>query len=354
MKRLFLSFLPLFLAAVTAFGAFLDSDFPKGKPQGPQPPRPPRPIPIPRPPENEVSTLIRSVSVGTSYHHRGLTVFPLTLRQDLDWRNYLTLDEGIRSGQVDIIETGVVAQVRIQNRSRSPLFIMSGEVLVGGKQNRMIREDVVVPSRGTVTIGSYCIEKGRWEGEAKQFRSGSTLTLPGLRMKAARKANQDAVWKDIAASGKKLSVKSPTEDFQSLYESEAARRELKGYRAAFRPIWRRAVAGIVVFRFGRIVGAEIFGNLALAQKLQHKILDSYVLDRLHYSMGKRRFRQVTQTEVRRFLDKVHSSRINYSSTPGEGRSVSISGTANGSALSVRGVVVHLNLFEGVTNYRRVE
>jgi len=173
------------------------------------------------------------------------------------------------------------------------------------------------------------------------------LTPPGIRYQASRKARQDEIWGSIRSSSEKLSVKSKTEDFQSVYEDRKVRRDLDEYRKAFRPIWRPQPAGIVVCRFGRIVGAELFGGGYLFSRLQHKILDSYILDRLHYPLMER-FPNVSTNDVERFLNRVYRARFTYGTTPGEGRSVSVSGTVNGSALSLGGVAVHLNLFEGVT------
>lgn len=333
------------VAALTsvAIGAFLESDFPNGK----KPPEvlPPRPIP-PRPPthENEVTQLISECTVGRPYYHQGLTVFPITLRRNLDNRLYWTMDEAHQNGNLGIEDSGRVPEVIIHNRSRRRVFLMAGEVVTGGKQNRMIRQDVVIPTGERVRVPVYCVEKGRWEGEATDMKARGTMTPPGLRLRAAQDAKQEDVWKEISESARKLSVQSKTENLQSFYEEGKIRRQLDEYQRAFRPIWRLQPIGIVVCRFGRIVGAEIFGGSYLFSRLQHKVLDSYILDRLHYPMLERHPRPDTG-DVERFLNRVHRARMVYGSTPGEGRSVSISGSARGSALSLGGIVTHLTLFE---------
>ncbi|MBI2194397.1 MAG: hypothetical protein HYU36_20660 [Planctomycetes bacterium] len=291
--------------------------------------------------------MISNSFVGRAFHYRGLTVYPLILRRDLDGRSYLSLDDGFGNGSLQVLETGIVAEVAIANRSNIAAFGMAGEILIGGKQNRMLGQDVLIPPQTQVRVPVYCVEKGRWEGDVRQFESKCSLSLPGLRSQAASGASQDAVWGKIAESARTLGCESKTENFQSFYETERVRKEIDDYQKGFRPFWRGAMAGLVICRYGTIVGAEVFGSSNLFSKLQHKILDSYILDCLHYPEV-RPFRDVDERDVRNFLDAVHRAQLIYGNTPGEGRSITVSGSANGRALSSGGVVVHLSLFGGAS------
>lgn len=341
--------LPFILASLSialcsaALAAFLESDFPDDR--KPQPPQPPRPI-LPQPVENEVVRLITDCSVGTPYHHRGLTIFPLTLRHSLDNRSYYTLDDAIARGQIDVRESGSVPEVIITNRSARRVFAMSGEVLIGGKQNRMIREDVLLPPGREIRVPVYCVEKGRWEGAVTELKTQGTLTHPALRFQASKKASQDVLWNEIASSNRSLSSKSETEDYQQIYSDSKTRRELSDFRKAFAQIWRLSPAGVVVCRFGRIVGAEVFGSTELYSRLQHKILDSYVIDRLHYPAIEH-FHHPGIREIENYLERVRNAQFSYGNTPGEGRSITLSGALNGSALSWSGTAVHVSLYENV-------
>jgi hypothetical protein len=256
------------------------------------------------------------------------------------------MDEAFQNGGLAIEDSGRVPEVVVQNRSERRIFLMAGEVVVGGKQNRMIREDVLIPPGERVSVPVYCVEKGRWEGDVREMKARGSMTPPGLRLQAAQKAGQDAVWKEISESARKLSVESKTENLQSFYEEGRVRRQIDEYQKAFRPIWDHRPVGVVVCRFDRIVGAEIFGSSYLFSRLQYKILDSYIVDRLCYPMMERHPRPDVD-DVERFLSRVNQARMTYGSTPGEGRSISISGAVNGSALSAGGVVSHLSLFEPV-------
>jgi hypothetical protein len=103
---------------------------------------------------------------------------------------------------------------------------------------------------------------------------------------------------------------------------------------------------VVVCRFGRIVGAEVFSSNHLFSRLQQNILDSYVIDRLHYPAIER-FRGPGIREIERYLERVRRAQFSYGSTPGDGRSITLSGALNGSALSWSGTAVHVSLYENV-------
>ncbi|HID29973.1 MAG TPA: hypothetical protein EYP19_08210 [Desulfobacterales bacterium] len=341
-KRIILGALSAALICHVVFAAFLESDFPdRQKPQGP---RPMPPVPAPPPvQENEVCTLIANCIIGNPYHYNGLTVFPISLRRDLDRARYLALDEAIRSGNLEVQETGVVSQVIMVNRSRMSVFGMAGEVLIGGKQNRTLREDTLLYPGRRATVPVYCVEKGRWAGARKKFESKSSMVLPEIRSQAARGEKQERVWEEISRSAAKLKIKPPSGNFQSIYDSPKIQAEMAKYRRVYRPIARLRPAGIVVCRFGTIVGADIFGSSSLFAKLQGKILDSYILDRLQHRMPKHHW-NITGRDVQRYLNSVYRARMVYGSTPGDGLSIAISGPVTGKALSSNGVVVHLALF----------
>ena len=62
----------------------------------------------------------------------------------------------------------------ISNHSDRPLYLMPGEILVGGKQDRTVAEELVVaPHTERMPIQVYCVEQGRWSyrtgGENEQL-----------------------------------------------------------------------------------------------------------------------------------------------------------------------------------------
>src|SRR5271157_5940400 len=132
--------------------------------------------------------------VGSSYKvlapiSRGnLTIFPVVTDRTHDTRNFLTLDEGVRSGEVVVSEAGSVrplirgherymprdgAEVNrlvLVNNSDRPLILLAGEIVTGGKQDRVVGKDRIVPSNSDpIDLAVFCVEPGRWTGTSAQF-----------------------------------------------------------------------------------------------------------------------------------------------------------------------------------------
>lgn len=294
---------------------------------------------------NEVTRLLAKLDVMAGHHYRGLALFPLRLRGTEDETDYASLDEGFRGGFIRVSDTGSVSRVAMQNVSRHQwAFAMSGEVILGGKQNRMLSEDVLLPPNSRpIVVPTYCVEKDRWTGHPKAaFTAGRGVGNAALRRKALAKAPQAEVWAQVDEEQRRFRISSRTKDFDAVMSAPAVQRELGSYRKAFMPIWRPRGVGFVVAQGGRIVGADVFCNTRLFGKLRHKLLDSYAFDCLYRY---RRHRPIlNQAAARDFMARIYDARFSHASTPGAGSKLSFSGNgANGSALVRRGACIHLHV-----------
>src|SRR5262249_47712787 len=112
----------------------------------------------------------------------------------------LTLDEAMASKQVKIREVsdGAVNSLTFVNQSPQPVFVLAGEVILGGKQDRIIGRNTVVPAKTTQEVPVYCVEHGRWTAETKEFATARALAHGRLRGKASFAAQGD-VWNEVAA-----------------------------------------------------------------------------------------------------------------------------------------------------------
>ena len=59
-------------------------------------------------------------------------------------------------------DSGAVNSLTVQNKSQDTVFIMSGDVVQGGRQDRVIAMDMVVPPRTITDIPVFCVEQNRW------------------------------------------------------------------------------------------------------------------------------------------------------------------------------------------------
>ena len=330
--------------AAPATGAYLEGD----DPAQPVRPRPPVVMP-PRPRTNETTRLLDRIRVHPAIRIAGLTVFPLTADPADPWPygRLLTLGEGLASGVIEVHEMTppTVQRARFVNHSDAYVYVMGGEVILGGKQNRSVRHDALLAPHSETILTMYCVQQGRWSAAAPFGRSPSCLPLK-LRDLSARGANQSDVWDEIRKSNRRLGVKSETEDFQAGVDNAKVRAGLDRTRRMILPRLPDNCIGLVVARHGRIVGADVFIDAALFHKMRDKVLDSYGYG-LFGPVHRRFLGQVTPDHARRFLDRVYRARFEPGQVGGIGRVRLIRGAANGYSLVFDDRCLHLNLVQNL-------
>jgi len=173
-----------------------------------------------------------------------------------DTSHFLTLEEGLASGEVLVTEQGSdgmarrrdgrvipnysvsasVNQLVLINRSKHPLLLLAGELVSGGKQDRIIGKDRLVPvGAEPLPLNVFCVEHGRWSSGAN-FSAAKTIVHPSVREQAAVAQKQTEVWNAVrsgttaaaapAAPPARMSVEvlsgaianeAPTESYDGLY-----------------------------------------------------------------------------------------------------------------------------------------
>ncbi len=331
----------IFLAAIPpAESSYLQQDQERQ-----QRPVPERIIPPPPPPRNEISRLISRIRVGRPFICRNLTIFPLQLSRPYGDSDYRTLDESLSRGYIEILEekNPEVRGILVRNNSRHYLFLMAGESLAGGKQNRLISEDVLLAPHGRpVRVPVYCIERRRWSQGRPELSSGGFVAPSSMRRMAREKASQRAVWDAVSGLLEETGSRSENEDLGAVFKNESISGELARYRRELRIPLRDTVGCVAVIR-GRIVAADVFSSPELFGKLWRKLLDSYVVDAIP------RHRRPwpaspSDEEVRRFLDRVFRASFRERSARDAGRIVEVAGRGiDGEGLIFRRDVVHVHL-----------
>ena len=104
----------------------------------------------------------------------------------------LTLEEAMAKGVVKVRETSNVNQLEIENLGDEDVFVQSGDIVKGGKQDRTLMVSLVLPPKsGSIPIASFCVEEGRWSArgreDARNFSTASA-SVPSREMKLAMKA----------------------------------------------------------------------------------------------------------------------------------------------------------------------
>ena len=332
-----------------ASAAYLESD--NGSTEPPQDAvRPPIifPVPHPRPGGDAVRDLARRVNVGSPVSYRNLTIFPLLLVQPSRQMDIRTLDEALANDWIVVRERddAQVSQILVSNVSGHFVFLMTGEIAVGGKQNRIVRDDVLLgPHSGFVAVPVYCGEKDRWAPSYGDFGAAEHIAGGSLRRMAAKSEPQGAIWQEIDGRMKRAGVSSSTRNYSEIYRDRRVHDQLEACVGRFRRFCRPRTVGAVVVSGNRIVSCDLFSDADMLSRLWNKICRSYAMETIGHPAGwKHRGRPVDEHDVRRFLNRVMSAEFTHQSTAGLGQLMKIRGTLDGSALIWQNTVVHTVLF----------
>ena len=235
---------------------------------------PPRVLPLPgiRPccPEptgaDPLARLVQEVSVGSPVSYAGLTVYPIHWPRDPGHAAGAdSLSDSLARGCLELRESprGDVNWLRVSNRCGRFVFLMAGETVYGGKQDRFVAEDgLLAPWGGEVAVPVFCSERGRWDRRAVGFEAGAAVASPELRARIRGGASQDQVWQEVERETERWGAGSPTSRYGALYDRGPDAGRVREYqrRCADPLLDRRGVIGAIFVRGSRVVGADLFGS----------------------------------------------------------------------------------------------
>src|SRR5688500_10043893 len=250
---------------------------------------------VPPIPPDDVDPPRRISNLSGPYTHKNLTVYLVHGEDVLTGRTPLTLEEAMERKLVKVHETGDVDELEIENvSSTDEVYVQAGDIVKGGKQDRVLTVDLIVPARsGRMPISSFCVEHGRWQargGESTREFNSAVDMAPSKELKLAAKhsKSQTEVWARVADSQEKLSAASNTNvasgvsrsSMQLSLENEAVRSTAAEYVDALRTIvnGKSEVIGFVFAINGEINSADTYGSSDLFAKLWPKLLRATAIE----------------------------------------------------------------------------
>lgn len=312
--------------------------------------------------------------------HDNLTVFPVVAAKSYPTGEFLTLDEGLHSGEVIVTEAGSVqglirrhgapvvrhdgAEVNrlvLVNNSRRPLLLLAGEIVSGGRQDRVIGKDRIVPPESDpVDLSVFCVEPGRWVATTAHFgasealygkSSGSTIggpvpmaamAQPSVRGKAMAEKDQNQVWNEVNKQKQAMTVEvagaseqvmvdmAQTTSYARLNENAGVRKQVdsvakpieQNYQSLIHQLRDRNAVGVVVAVNGRIIWADIFASTDLLNKYWPKLVRSYASEAV---VARAKETEVTTKQADAFLADMEGRREMIESEPGIYRHTEVTG-----------------------------
>ncbi len=229
--------------------------------------------------------------LGARVVHGNLAVWPVVDTRPSTTGAYVTLADGLARGVVTVTEKdgGTVPTLTVTNQSDRPLFLAAGDVVTGGRQDRVVVADLVIDPHATEAVAVNCVEHGRWSGGAS-FGYGGRAEL-GLKQTLEVDKDQGRTWakvaelneakaSNLAALGYAADELAPsTGTYRASLEADRVQERALPYQVAVQgALTGDMVVGLVVALEGRVVGAELFGSAALLRQSRDAIARSVALD----------------------------------------------------------------------------
>ncbi len=296
-------------------------------------------------PEQVVKNYMERLKIGVPVEYKNLKIYPLEMVMNISTKDFLTLDEAMDKGWLKIREVGSgnVNQVEIKNNGDEPIFILTGEMITGAKQDRMIKADVLLPANsGWIKVEVFCVEHGRWVEVSKEFKSSGLVVPNTVRHRAKLSESQTEVWAEVARTQDKLGISTGTGTVRANYEDKDAQQTVDEYTKKFGniPKLSKSTIGVVVTTGDKIICFDLFASNSLLNRLWKKLIKSYAMDAIG---GKKS--GVTEEQVRQFIDLIDDAKFVSVGTPGLGDLLTINAdSGKGSALVYENVVVHMDFF----------
>jgi hypothetical protein len=314
--------------------------------------------------------------------HGSLTVFPVVAYKSYPTSEFLTLDEGLRSGEVEVTEYGNVRglvrrrplpAVQVQsaevnrlvliNNSKRPLLLLAGEIVTGGKQDRVIGKDRIVPAESDpVDLSVFCVEPGRWTASSDHFATsgatyagnvggpmhgavaGAVMAQPSVRAKAMGDKDQSQVWAEVrkqqqAMTTVEVSGEAPTSSTQEIQSTTSYARVMENkdvkekvdaiaapiehnYESLIKQLRDRKAVGVVVAVNARIIWADLFASTELLEKYWPKLVRSYASEAV---VSRAKGGEASQSQAEVFLADMEGRRETIESEPGVYRQKEVNG-----------------------------
>jgi len=306
--------------------------------------------------------------------HGTLTVFPVVAPRSYATSEFMTLDEGLRSGEVVVTEYGNVRglmrrrpapAVQVQsaevnrlvliNNGKRPLLLLAGEIVTGGKQDRVIGKDRIVPPESDpVDLGVFCVEPGRWVASSEHFGTsgatyggaiggsthgaavpGTMMAQPSVRAKAMGDKDQNQVWAEVKKQQQAMETvevvagapRASTEEIRSTssYARVMENKDVKekvdeiaapiqqNYESLIRQLRDRKAVGVVVAVNGRIIWTDIFASTELLERYWPKLVRSYASEAV---VTRAKGGEVSTAQAEAFLGDMEGRRETIEIEPG--------------------------------------
>lgn len=309
--------------------------------------------------------------------HKNLTIFLIHGRDASSSRDLITLQEAMEMDVFKVYETDDVNELVVENISpKYDVFIQSGDIVKGGKQDRVLAISIIIPRMsGKVSIEAFCVESDRWEGRGNESRkefSSSEERVVSKELKIATngtvsgsgsgngvgdgagRGSQTKVWNEVANAQTNISnnvtvdvtANASASSLQLSLENKKLKRATEDFVKKFADL-TKGKSDLIGYAFainGKINSADIYLSNHLFAKVWPKMLRAAVVEAISLDDKPKAATEPTAADISSFLDEADRGAKKERQTVAKSK-VIIRATKNEAVYEARdkaGLVVHRN------------
>ena len=280
------------------------------------------------------------VDYDSAVEYKNLRIIPIRPKYGFGNKapKAISLSQAIKQGIAVVSERGSASTenvhfLRINNHSDQTIFISSGELISGGRQDRMITRDTLLEPNGRDQyISVMCVEELRWSDKEKKL-DYQNFANPSLRRVVDVNKNQVLIWQEITRQLGEGNINSKSSAYLSRNADKKMVQLNDEYFHYFQDKFKAgdsSMVGIVCMSGDKVIGADIYASRDLFFNLLDPLLKGYC-DQAVY-MGKPV--TITREQEQEYLDKLLADKFTQEKFLKD----------NGKIFRQHGQVIHINSF----------
>ena len=218
------------------------------------------------------------------------------------------LNVALSKGLITVTERGTTALenvhfLRFNTHGNTPVYIAGGEIISGGRQDRMIvRDTILQPMEKDQYVPVMCVEEGRWSEKEKKFGYGN-FANNGLRKILDSTHSQVMVWREIDRQLQDGHFKNNSLAYLSRFQDKkyiaASDEYFKFFMGKFAHTDSNVV-GFVAITGDKIIGSDIFDGTDLFYPQLDPLLHGYIDEAIEAGAPV----TLKDPPVKRYMDKL--------------------------------------------------
>jgi len=198
----------------------------------------------------------------------------------------MPLKDALEKKKVVITEKsngGTVNTLTIQNVSKDTIIVICGEVIKGGKQDRIVNQDIVLPPNSKkMDLNVFCVEAGRWSpsGSGAEFDGYHAVGSLSLRKVVEKEAQQGLVWDKVDELNSQNKTANSTKTYTAMNNNVDYKKQLSEYTKYFKDKLSKDtnLIGVIIVSGDKVLGCDMFATPQLFRQNLDNLLNSYATE----------------------------------------------------------------------------